>query len=106
MSTKREMEAAAMIRSLLAVVEAEGHEGSGTKARVLLRHLEGAAVALEQAVAVSKAELLQAADMIRNVVAAIEAGGLEADTPRDRALLGLLEGAAVALEEAARVPGR
>ncbi len=53
-----------------------------------------------------KAELVEAAAMLRSVLAAIEAGEIQADTPKARALVRRMEGAVIALEEAARPRGR
>jgi len=53
----------------------------------------------------TKAEMLEAAAMLRRSAGRHRGGELEADTPRDRGLVRHLEGAAVALEEASR-PGR
>lgn len=50
----------------------------------------------------SKAELAEAAAMLRAVLAAIEAGEIEANTPKARALVRRMEGAVAALAEAAR----
>lgn len=53
-----------------------------------------------------KAELVEAAAMLRSVLAAIEAGEIQTDTPKARALVRRIEGAIVALDEAARPQGR
>ncbi|HSH58252.1 MAG TPA: hypothetical protein VK988_01170 [Acidimicrobiales bacterium] len=54
-----------------------------------------------------KAELVEAAAMLRSVLAAIEAGEIQADSPNASALVRRMEGAAIAaLDEAARPRGR
>jgi len=50
----------------------------------------------------TKAEMIEAAAMLRRLLAAVEAGELEADTPKGAVLRRHIEGAAAAWEEAAR----
>jgi len=50
----------------------------------------------------TRAEMLEGAAMLRRLLAAVEAGELEADTPMGAVLRRHIEGAAAAWEEAAR----
>lgn len=52
----------------------------------------------------SRQDAAEAAEAIRAVLTAIEAGELTADTPRALALVRRLEGALVALEQVAKKP--
>jgi hypothetical protein len=51
---------------------------------------------------VTKKEMAELADLLRRLLALVDAGELEAETPDARALVRRMEGAAVALEQAAR----
>jgi hypothetical protein len=51
-----------------------------------------------------QADLIEAAAMLRRLLALVEAGELEATTPTARAVLRRIEGAAIAVELAAGLP--
>ena len=103
--TKRTVpaEAAASLRSILRLVDAGEVFAESSKARAVLRQLEGAVMAL-QLVAQNQGsadDAVAAGELLRLLLDAVWDGDLVADSPRALALLHRLEGAVTALEASA-----